>query len=119
MVHLHHFSKIKSHKRSQKIVGIKVFLPKVFLFDDRRIQIRTSADGSGSRRPKNIRIHNTGKKVPMLYLEDCSTMKWRIFSDLGLPPHRANLSWRMDRVAPPVALANKNILIFYDVYILE
>jgi hypothetical protein len=42
------FFKDKKSKRSQKPVGIKVFL--VFLLDDRR------GSGFGSRRPKNIRI---------------------------------------------------------------
>jgi hypothetical protein len=39
-VHLHHFSKIKSHNKSHKTVGIKVFL--TVLLDGRRIRIRTS-----------------------------------------------------------------------------
>jgi hypothetical protein len=38
-VFLHHFSKIKSQKRSHKTVEIKVFL--TFLLNDRRIPIHT------------------------------------------------------------------------------
>ncbi len=39
-VHLHHFSKIKSHKGNHKTVGSRFFL--LFLLDDRRIRICTS-----------------------------------------------------------------------------
>jgi hypothetical protein len=39
MVHLHHFSKIKSHKESNKTGGIQAILS--ILIDDIRIQIRS------------------------------------------------------------------------------
>ncbi len=55
------FFKDKKFKKSDKTVGIKVFL--TFLLDDRRIRIRIIllTSGSGSGRPKNmwIRIRNT------------------------------------------------------------
>ncbi len=68
------FFKDKKSKRSHKTVpvGIKFYL--LYLHDDRRIRIRSRSgpltNGSGSRRPKNIRIPriririgNTGERV--------------------------------------------------------
>ncbi len=54
--------KDKKSKRSHKVVGIKVFL--LVSLGDRRSGSIPPTNGSGSRRPKNIRIRirNTGEK---------------------------------------------------------
>ncbi len=53
MIHLHNFSKIKSHKEVTKQLKSRFFL--LFLLDDRRIRIRiricTLTNGSGSKLP--------------------------------------------------------------------
>ncbi len=54
-VHLHYFSKTKSHKEVTKQQKSMFFL--LFLLNDRRIPIRIHiSDGSGSGMPKNIWI---------------------------------------------------------------
>ncbi len=75
-VHLHHFSKIKSHKEVTKQQESMFFL--LFLLDDRRIGYGplslTNGSGFGSGRPKNIwilrirtririQIRNTGYEI--------------------------------------------------------
>jgi hypothetical protein len=77
---LHHFSKIKKSKISNKTVGIKVF-PTFFLLDDRRI-----------RRPKNIRIqririrntawhHSNHHLTFFLSMLDSSPHDFSVFAD--------------------------------------
>ncbi len=66
--HLHHFSKIKSQKKVTKQEESKFFV--LFLLHD---------EGSGFRRPKNIRIRririrNTARKIPVLHMFSHSTV---------------------------------------------
>ncbi len=63
-VHLHHFSKINSHKEVAKPCNSKVFLLFCLLIEGSgSVQINY---GSGSKRPKNLRIRiwNTDGEVP-------------------------------------------------------
>jgi hypothetical protein len=56
-VHLHNFSKIKSHKEFTKQWESMFFL--LFLLDDRRIRIRISDQWIRIRDAQNIWIRNT------------------------------------------------------------
>ncbi len=77
--HLHHSSKIKSHKKVTKSRNRGLFF--LFFLDDGRIRIHiqiriripTNNDGSGSGRPKNlqilrIRIDNSGLNIQTSFL---------------------------------------------------
>ncbi len=62
-LHLHHSSKIKSHKQVTKQDISRFINILLFLLDDRRIRIRANNDGSGGSKTNwtdpAIRIHNT------------------------------------------------------------
>jgi hypothetical protein len=57
---VHHFSKIKRSKRSHKAIVIKVFLTIFAWWCGSGSKPLTNGLGSGSRRPKNIRIDGSG-----------------------------------------------------------
>jgi hypothetical protein len=99
-VHLHHFSKIKSHKRSHKTVGINVFSYYFCLMIEGSKSWFVSVsltNGFGSGRPKNIwilriRIRNTACVMRVWCLgSECNSTVERVRApDGGLPaggPH--------------------------------
>jgi hypothetical protein len=77
--HLHHFSKIKSQKKSQNSNGRN----QLFLLDDRMIRSVPVTNWSGSRRPKNIRGVRRIGSATLLYAS-AAVQQWDFSSQLGL-----------------------------------
>ncbi len=55
-LHLHHFSKMKSHKEAKKQWESRFFLLFCLMVEGSGSIPRNNGSGSGSRRPKNIRL---------------------------------------------------------------
>jgi hypothetical protein len=68
--------KTSIRSKNNAVVETKYFLTVLFLLVDGRIRIRTNNDGSGSGRPKNIRIrsHNTETCNNYFLFEQCGTV---------------------------------------------